>query len=1584
MKNMLKRLAALLVCLTLALGSAPLALAEDTVLAVSFTGLTAQADGQWASEKLSGRFTAYQGGARIGDIITDGENNGVLTLPGSGNVTLVPVMEDMPAGYLVHESGYAIAVTEGRTNLAPLQVFADAGLFTLQAQGAYDFTLMDEMGVETMTFSTDENGWYALASAIPSGSYTLRMHGSTDAPVVLELEAYTGSEEQILQVQVDYVPVPTAETTAEPTAEPTAQPTAEPTPAATAKPVAIVTAAPTAEPTQAPTPVPQTGVLALQADGEAAYALHLGDVLVAEGQLTGDEAAVLDELAPGEYTITLMLPEGQAAATLNGYPLTAEGQTLEWLASVTAGSEGMYQIGLTDVCSISGSVNAEGAVVTASSNGLDVQTTVSGGAYVLEGLRPGAYQVTIALPQGDYVTEGWTQTSDEQGWTLTSQEQGVTASLAATLEQDMTLPAIHRTADAAVSGTVKNEDGSAMAGAAVTLINGSGDAAAQTSADENGAWSFTALEEGDYTVRVAASGDHAVADAHVALTPGQVVSGMQMSAGKPGSISVFAFADGNNNGYGGKYEKGLEGVTVSAVMNGDVTGTPVASAVTNRKGEATIENLAPGEYVLRAQLPSGYGFGAYGEMGRLTASVMQESDAQTQDSAAFTLEAGGEAKCGVGVMPLAVVSGYVWLDVNADGQRQDDEPGRAGCTIELVLRGGDTMYELVTGEDGNYVFGNVKPGEYNIRATTPEGLMFTKYTKYGGDKRSILTTEGVRKAAKLVDLKSGEVMDEQNIGLVTEAVLQVQCFLDANYNGLFDEGEQPLSGVEAELLKQGNGKTVVTKESGEDGLIIFDCLRANTYRLRALLPEGAAFTLVTDDPAGNKFQAREGRRENYVDDIVIQTGTLTTMVAGGVWPSSITGVCYMDDDFSADKDDKEKVVSGLTVNLLDASGNKVATDRTSIKGRYTFENVNPGTYTINLSAKKGYAFTKLGEGNIIVNTGDGTGESNAFDVTLGSSLENMDIGMILPGTVQGEVFADANDNGVKDADEAGLRGTVVRLMGEEGEWFSATVGEDGLFCFDAVMPGRYYLRYDLPERGAFAQVIQGGNTITGENGAGAGDWFDFKVGSTVNVPLCGALILGQVDGVAFLDPNANGVVDAEESLLSGVTLTLTPSRSDLQAVSVTTSSDGSFLLTNLHPDTYTLNVNYPEGLVMSRVDETALPVTAGQNTQSVQLDVAMGDIWSGQLLGGVTPAYLEGNIWLDVNNDGVWDETEPTPAGEQVEVIDQQTGSVFAVVTTGEDGAFDMAGLIPGMYTVRYALDSNTISAPDGHDDTFAEEDGALVMRDVQLISGQTTSGLKLGIVRYTNLGGQVWVDQGGSVAALSGAQVTLTDASGAEVTSIATGEDGMYAFGKLLPGQYQISVALPEGYVAVEPDDERITSGQQVSIMTACSGRHAKSSAIEVKMGEDQLALNIGAVLPGRLGDMAWLDVNGNGLQDTGESGVPGVRVELMRGGEVVAQTETDQYGYYRFTEVYPATYTLRVTVPAEVKPTRQRTDFPGIVSVLTESDEATVESAPVSVSSDRSNYNADLGFVLRNKDAYPAGYGEGATQDWTKIKVD
>ena len=149
--------------------------------------------------------------------------------------------------------------------------------------------------------------------------------------------------------------------------------------------------------------------------------------------------------------------------------------------------------------------------------------------------------------------------------------------------------------------------------------------------------------------------------------------------------------------------------------------------------------------------------------------------------------------------------------------------------------------------------------------------------------------------------------------------------------------------------------------------------------------------------------------------------------------------------------------------------------------------------------------------------------------------------------------------------------------------------------------------------------------------------------------------------------------------------------------------------------------------------------------------------------------------------------------------------------------------------------------------------------------------------------------------------------------------------------------------------------------------------------MAEDQLSLDIGGVQPGSLGDLAWLDLDGDGWYDSAEPGLPGVTLRLIRNGETVAETTTDAYGYYTFDNLYPSTYSLEVSYPAEVQPTKPSTGL--MTSLLPESEESVSTIEDIQVKSNAANRNVDMGFILREAGVYPAGIGDAPTQDWTKL---
>ena len=1043
-------------------------------------------------------------------------------------------------------------------------------------------------------------------------------------------------------------------------------------------------------------------------------------------------------------------------------------------------------------------------------------------------------------------------------------------------------------------------------------------------------------------------------------------------------IRVYAYYDVNNNGVPNEAEKGISNVTVCLFTENDEA---VASVATGSDGFAEFSNVPEGRYRIKAILPRGWAFNKKSRDHEAYASLFDFTVDGEAMSDAFSVSAGTTATPGISLGKCLHVSGTCWFETQVDGLFSDGEAVLPGVKIELDGEKNGLHYETVSDENGNFYIDRVQPAAYKLRAYTPDGMMFTRAPSRNG-RKTVISKDGVTSYYRRLDLNDKESKDKQYIGFTWSGTISGICFQDANYNGIYDEGDVPMAGVKVTAIKQAKDEEAAVTYSAEDGTYVLSGLRANTYKMRAVLPDdGSDFTKTVSDPLGNHFASRPGRRENFWPNFELASSQQREMNVGVIYPATVTGYVYMDNDFSGDKNGKEKTVSGYLVKLLDTDGNTVAMDKTSAKGKFELKDVPPGTYSLsvnnsNFPLLKDYAFTRLGEGNVILNKTNGEGYSENFVLGLGEKRSGMDIGLIKPGTVKGSVFADRNDNGVRDADENGLTGVTVRLMGEEGEAFSTVIGEDGNYLFDAVMPGTYTLEYVLPEHAVFARTSAGGNTITGE-GTGTSAPFGMKSGDEVQGPVCGALTLGRIEGLAWMDHDGDGDRGGDEESAGGITVTLTPSRSELEEITATTGEDGAFQLNDLRPDTYTLTVSAPAQYVLSRTDNVDLPLTAGKDTQSVQLPVIMGAVWSNQMLGIVMPASLSGQFWLDENNNGLFDADEQTPAGYEITVTDDKNGKVFDILRTDEEGRFATSGMIPGNFTLSYALDDQTIAPKDGSSD-FHEENGKLVLTGISLAEDEERSGLLLGIVRYTSIGGTAWIDRGnGTMETLAGTVVSLLDEHGEVLKNVTTGENGAYRFDKLMPGNYQLDVTVPEGCVIIEPDDRRL-SGDQVSVITDMVNRQGTSDMIDLKMAQDQLKMDIGCVLPGRVGDFCWVDLDGDGLQGMNEPGIPDVKIVLMRDGNAVAETETDQYGFYRFNDLYPASYTLQVTAPAEVKPTKHRTDIPMIASVLEEDDREICESVEIQVESDKANYNADIGFVCRKNGVYPAGVGEGKKQKW------
>ncbi|MBI3158074.1 MAG: DUF3048 C-terminal domain-containing protein [Chloroflexi bacterium] len=202
-------------------------------------------------------------------------------------------------------------------------------------------------------------------------------------------------------------------------------------------------------------------------------------------------------------------------------------------------------------------------------------------------------------------------------------------------------------------------------------------------------------------------------------------------------------------------------------------------------------------------------------------------------------------------------------------------------------------------------------------------------------------------------------------------------------------------------------------------------------------------------------------------------------------------------------------------------------------------------------------------------------------------------------------------------------------------------------------------------------------------------------------------------------------------------------------------------------------------------------------------------------------------------------------------------------------------------------------------------------------------------------LGNRVWVDadsdgvQDIAELGLPGVCVDLYDAvTGNLLESTTTDLNGLYGFDTLPDNRYFVEVRVPPGFALtmmdagaddnLDSDFDPATSRSPIIQMTAAHNMSVDAGLLLTEQPHVEPETPADTVA---IGDYVWFDMNGNGLQDEGERGVPNVKVILKQSGlGQIAETMTDLSGFYAFTNLDPAqSYSLLFEPPTGFGFTKQ-----------------------------------------------------------------
>jgi hypothetical protein len=495
-----------------------------------------------------------------------------------------------------------------------------------------------------------------------------------------------------------------------------------------------------------------------------------------------------------------------------------------------------------------------------------------------------------------------------------------------------------------------------------------------------------------------------------------------------------------------------------------------------------------------------------------------------------------------------IISGRVWFDRMADGERMFNEPYLAGWKVYLDTNGNEAWDagepQTLTGGDGEYHFTGLAPGKYVVREVLEPGWRMADsspscYTVSADTPQAVTACNFTNQGAGAV----GGV-----------------AWIDWNGDGVRDADDGAFVDREIRLRAADQSYYWITSTdaSGE-------------YRFENLPP--GTYTVSFPDNAGWQHTAGDGSYQVTLGQD--QTSAGEDFGEFPLYP--VTGVVWEDWDDDGQRGPTDRVMPWLLVYIdVDNSGTPTAPDWTttsSVDGTYLLSAPAAGTYTLRQSPYAGW-------GSCLPDSG-----SYTVTLALGQPVRGKDFAVRGLGSVSGVVYHDRDADGVHDPDEPGLPGRQLYIDRDysgsftAGDWSTVTAADGsyqltGLDCGTQVIAGVLPAGWTDAQFGVRDVVLDVGQSATG---------IDF-----------GNRGLGQISGRLWDDLDADGARDAGEALLSGWQVYIdfdasgTLTDGDWSTLS---GGDGSYAFSNLGPGSYTLRPVVPSGWATTAPDGGASTVS---------------------------------------------------------------------------------------------------------------------------------------------------------------------------------------------------------------------------------------------------------------------------------------------------------------------------------------------------------------------------------------------------------
>ncbi|MBL7752941.1 MAG: carboxypeptidase regulatory-like domain-containing protein [Chitinophagaceae bacterium] len=931
------------------------------------------------------------------------------------------------------------------------------------------------------------------------------------------------------------------------------------------------------------------------------------------------------------------------------------------------------------------------------------------------------------------------------------------------------------------------------------------------------------------------------------------IEGLELGCQKLTCLGNRVWNDIDEDGIQDASEVGVSGVTVTLYSS---TNQILSVTNTDAYGYYAFCQLHPGAYTVGFTLPANY---VYSPANSTNDAEDSDANSTTGLTGVYTLIAGdSNMTVDAGIyQPLpvtATVGDRVWFDANSNGLQDVGEPGVSGITVSLF----NCMNPLVpvattiTDANGNYLFENVAPGNFQVSFSVPLGMLITTQSGLVGDANNSDVNPLTERTACFT-VNGGDYITYVDAGLVpksaTTSSLGDRVWNDANQDGIQDANETGVQGVLVTLFAQ-DGTTVITTTT-TDGLgnYAFNGIAAGCYVIGfSNLPPGYSFSPANagSDTSKNS-DANTGTGKTGT--VCIAAGQNNSTIDAGVFNNSNTNSIgdkvWYDVNHDGLQNSGEYGYPGVVVTLFDCNSNGIlATTTTDANGEYQFSGLANGNYYVGFGFIPGYQFTGantdlggvLGANNSDANPSSGL--SDCVNLIGNTNLVSLDAG-IYPGsnrsatsTLGDIVWVDVNGNGLQDAGEPGVSNVTVNLYHcSDLNSILATTTTDGIgnYVFTNLTDGEYVVSFvptSIPA--GFSFTIQGSN-IEDENNSDAN--------SVTGMTTCIQMGLGEdkmsVDAgivpppstvclgdYVWFDLNNNGIQDIGEPAAPGVSVKLYDNNFNIVLQVTTTNEEGKYLFCGLtNGSLYSVGFeNLPSGYgfttqsgALSVADNSDANPLSGR-TATVTLG-ATNDLTLDAGIYSATSAVVGNYVWYDEDADGIQDPTEAPIPGVLVTLYDN-TNTPVASAVTDANGGYLFTNVIPGTYTIGFEGYPNTLVPTTKGSNPGADDDS-----NIDPITGRTdaftvtagSSNLTLDAGYKANpiagLGNYVWhdVNQNGlqdpSEAPIAGVVVTLYTADGSTPLGTAiTDGNGAYSFPNLTAGSYVVGFSnIPVGFTRTQ-----------------------------------------------------------------------------------------------------------------------------------------------------------------------------------------